>query len=85
MQLGRAKLNSEERQCHIRERRCFCCGELGHQLATCSVKEQAHEVKSRALMSHLQSSDYPSCTLTQVIIVIHALTEEICALIDSVR
>lgn len=43
MQLGRTKLSAAERQRRLREGRCFYCGELGHLLAACPAKGQAHQ------------------------------------------
>ena len=43
MQLGRAKLSSEERCRRLQEGRCFYCGKQGHLLAACPAKEQARQ------------------------------------------
>lgn len=43
MQLGRAKLSTEERRRHLQEGRCFYCGQQGHLLAACPAKGQAHQ------------------------------------------
>ena len=43
MQLGRAKLSSEERCRRLQEGRCFYCGKPGHLLAACPAKEQARQ------------------------------------------
>lgn len=43
MQLGRAKLSTEERRRRLQEGRCFYCGQQGHLLAACSVKGQARQ------------------------------------------
>ena len=42
-QLGRTKISSKERQHHLQEGCCFYCGQLGHQLANCLGKDQAHQ------------------------------------------
>ena len=42
MQLGRARLSPEERQRRLREGRCIYCGEPGHFLVSCPVKDRAH-------------------------------------------
>nr|XP_008304864.1 PREDICTED: uncharacterized protein LOC103376232 [Stegastes partitus] len=41
MQVGQAKLSTEERLC-LQEDRCFYCGQQGHLLAALPAKEQAH-------------------------------------------
>ena len=43
MQLGRAKLSTEERRRRLQEGRCFYCGQQGHLLAACPAKEQARQ------------------------------------------
>lgn len=43
MQLGRAKLTPEERQRRLREGRCIYCSQKGHFVASCPVKDQAHQ------------------------------------------
>ncbi len=45
MQLGRAKLSSEERRRRLQEGRCFYCGQQSHLLAACPAKGQAHQKK----------------------------------------
>uniref|UniRef100_A0AAQ4PPB8 ribonuclease H n=1 Tax=Gasterosteus aculeatus aculeatus TaxID=481459 RepID=A0AAQ4PPB8_GASAC len=41
MQLGRTKLSPEERQRRVREGRCLYCGQRGHYLSNCPVRDQA--------------------------------------------
>ena len=43
MQLGQAKLSTEEHRRHLQEGRCFYCGQQGHLLAICPAKAQAHQ------------------------------------------
>lgn len=43
MQLGRTRLSPEERQRRLREGRCIYCAQLGHLIATCPVKDRAHQ------------------------------------------
>ncbi len=43
MQLGRTRLTSEERQRRFKEGRCLYCGKIGHLLASCPAKDQAHQ------------------------------------------
>ena len=43
MQLGRAKLSTEERRRRLLERRCFYCGQQGHLCSGCPVKDGAHQ------------------------------------------
>lgn len=43
MQIGRTRLTPEERQRRRKEGRCLYCGLLGHFLAACPVKDQAHQ------------------------------------------
>ena len=50
MQLGRTKLSPEERQRRIREGRCIYCGQMGHFLSGCSVRDQA--TARSTLVSH---------------------------------
>lgn len=41
MQLGRTSLSPEERQRRLREGRCIYCGQKGHFLSSCPVKDGA--------------------------------------------
>lgn len=43
MQIGRTKLNLEERRRRIQEKACFYCGEQGHKVAECQLKGEAHQ------------------------------------------
>ena len=43
MQLGRTRLTLEERRQRRLENRCMYCGEHGHFVASCPVKERAHQ------------------------------------------
>ena len=43
MQLGRTHLSLAERQRRLRDNRCLYCGQIGHFLASCPVKGQAHQ------------------------------------------
>ena len=43
MEIGRAKLSSEERQRRLREKACLYCGHPGHFVASCPVKANAHQ------------------------------------------
>ena len=43
MQLGRARLSTEERQRRLQENRCLYCGQSGHFVTSCPVKEGAHQ------------------------------------------
>lgn len=41
MQVGRARLSWEERECRRRRGLCMYCGAVGHLLVKCPVKDQA--------------------------------------------
>lgn len=43
MQLGRTRLTPEERQRRLRDGRCIYCGQRGHLIASCPLKDQAHQ------------------------------------------
>lgn len=43
MQLGRTRLYLEKRQRRVSEGRCLFCGQLGHYIATCRLKDQARQ------------------------------------------
>ena len=43
MHLGRTPLTPEERQRRRSEGRCYYCGQSGHFLSSCSVKDRAHQ------------------------------------------
>ena len=43
MQVGSTRLSPEERWRRIREGRCIYCAQLGHVIAKCPVKGQAHQ------------------------------------------
>ena len=43
MQIGRTRLTPEERQRRLREGRCIYCGQRGHLIASCPVKDRAHQ------------------------------------------
>ncbi|KAI3352573.1 hypothetical protein L3Q82_005509 [Scortum barcoo] len=62
MQLGRARLDPEERRRRVRVGACFYCGQAGHQLDSCPAKEGAHqasqEVKRRGRLGWGFSSHY---------------------------
>lgn len=42
MQLGRTRLDPEERRRRMQEGRCVYCSQLGHFIASCPVKDRAH-------------------------------------------
>ena len=50
MQLGRTKLSTEERQRRVQEGRCIYCGQMGHYLSGCPVKDRA--TAKYTLVSH---------------------------------
>ena len=43
MQLGRTRLSTAERQRRLRENRCMYCGQDGHFVSSCPVKDRAHQ------------------------------------------
>ena len=43
MQLGRTQLSTAERQRHLKENRCLYCGQDGHFVSSCPVKDMAHQ------------------------------------------
>ena len=43
MQLGRTQLSSAERQRRRRENCCMYCGQGGHYVSSCPVKDRAHQ------------------------------------------
>ncbi|KAI3375986.1 hypothetical protein L3Q82_016516, partial [Scortum barcoo] len=47
MQLGRARLDPEERRRRVRVGACFYCGQAGHQAQSCPVKERAHHASEK--------------------------------------
>lgn len=43
MQLGRARLSPAERERRLRENHCLYCGQPGHFVSSCPVKDKAHQ------------------------------------------
>ena len=74
--MGRARLPPEERERHMREGRCFYCGELGHLLAACSARMRRIPRSTNPVVSTTR-------TLTPVQVKHHTCTIDMEALIDS--
>jgi len=74
--MGRARLPPEERERRMREGRCLYCGELGHLLATCSVRTRRVPRNTTPVVPTTR-------TLTVVQVKRHTCTIDMEALIDS--
>uniref|UniRef100_A0A8C7WWZ3 Gypsy retrotransposon integrase-like protein 1 n=1 Tax=Oryzias sinensis TaxID=183150 RepID=A0A8C7WWZ3_9TELE len=76
MQVNRARLSAVERQRRQREGRCFFCGELGHLVPFCPMKNSAR-------VSHIATEGRPTRSLTHLEVTHRGVTTSLTALIDS--
>lgn len=83
MQLGRAKLSTEERHRCLEEGRCFYCGQQGHLLAAFPAKRAGSPIHGRVLGSCLFSIEFPPRALTEIKVNHHDTTVGLGVLIDS--
>uniref|UniRef100_A0A3P9M1D4 Gypsy retrotransposon integrase-like protein 1 n=1 Tax=Oryzias latipes TaxID=8090 RepID=A0A3P9M1D4_ORYLA len=76
MQVGRARLTAEERRRRQREGLCFYCGEHGHSVFSCPMKNPA-------TVSHITAADRCTRSFTPLVVTHHGVTTALTALIDS--